>query len=237
MRQRIGRLLHAIGHRLNRLADNCDPPAPSSPPPEPSLRERMAEHWARDRGDLTYRLEYELDANSTVFDLGGYEGQWTSNIFSKYGCNVFVFEPIVEYAQQIQVRFRQNAKIQVFPFGLGPSDCQLPISKKLDQSSVVLQDGEIVMASFREATQFITGDLGLSHVDLMKINIEGAEYDLLQHLIAQQWITNISNLQIQFHDFVPDAEARMKSIQERLALTHSLTYQYPFVWENWAQKE
>jgi FkbM family methyltransferase len=197
----------------------------------------MAEDWARDRGDLTHRLEYDLDANSIVFDLGGYEGQWASNIFAKYCCTVYVFEPIAEYADRIQFRFRRNTKIRVFPFGLGPSDCQLPISKKLDQSSVVLQDGEIVMASFREATQFITGDLGLSHVDLMKINIEGAEYDLLEHLIARNWITNISNVQVQFHDFAPDAETRMKNLQEKLAATHVVTYQYPFVWENWAKKD
>jgi FkbM family methyltransferase len=196
----------------------------------------MAELWTAHRGDLTHRLDYDLHADSVVLDLGGYEGQWASDIFAKYCCDVYVFEPITEYADKIQFRFRRNTKIQVFPFGLGPSDSQRPMSKKLDQSSVVLQDGETVMGSFREGIQFITADLGLSHVDLMKINIEGAEYDLLEHVIARDWITNISNLQIQFHDFVPDAEARMKTLQEKLASTHSLTYQYSFVWENWARK-
>jgi FkbM family methyltransferase len=221
------------------MGNNLDPPPPPPPPPppEPSLRERMAELWIADRGDLTHRLDYDLRPDSVVLDLGGYEGQWASDIYAKYCCDEYVFEPIVEYADKIQFRFRSNTKIQVFPFGLGPSDCQLPMSKKRDHSSVVQQNGEIVMGSFREAVHFITGELGLSHVDLMKINIEGAEYDLLEHLIAQHWITNISNVQVQFHDFVPDAGARMKSLQEKLASTHFLTYQYPFVWENWARKE
>ena len=70
-------------------------------------------------------------------------------------------------------------------------------------------------------------------IDLMKINIEGAEYDLLEHLIENKFVENIKDIQVQFHDFVPNAEARMKNIQAGLSKTHYLTYQYPFVWENW----
>ena len=67
----------------------------------------------------------------------------------------------------------------------------------------------------------------------MKINIEGAEYDLLDHLIETGFIANIINLQIQFHEFVPNAKERMENIQKRLEKTHALTYQHEFVWENW----
>jgi hypothetical protein len=41
---------------------------------------------------------------------------------------------------------------------------------------------------------------------------------------------------VQFHDFVPNAEPRMRQIQQALAETHELTYAYPFVWENWRRK-
>ena len=47
----------------------------------------------------------------------------------------------------------------------------------------------------------------------------------------------IANIQVQFHDFVLDAESRMKSIQADLRKTHELTYQYDFVWENWKLKK
>ena len=39
--------------------------------------------WVRDRGDQTLRLDYDLAAASIVFDLGGYEGQWASDIFGR----------------------------------------------------------------------------------------------------------------------------------------------------------
>jgi len=70
----------------------------------------------------------------------------------------------------------------------------------------------------------------------MKINIEGSEYDLLEHLLETNYVKIIKNIQVQFHDFVPNAEKRMKRIQEKLQKTHYLTYQYPFVWENWRIK-
>jgi len=76
----------------------------------------------------------------------------------------------------------------------------------------------------------------ISIVHFMKINIEGGEYDLLEHLLESGFISSITNIQVQFHDFVPNAEVQMNKIQHELSKTHSLTYQYPFVWENWQKK-
>ena len=68
-------------------------------------------------------------------------------------------------------------------------------------------------------------------IDLMKINIEGGEYDLLDHLIDTGFVKNIRNIQVQFHDFVPDAVKRMSSIHGKLMRPHETTYQYLFVWK------
>lgn len=71
-------------------------------------------------------------------------------------------------------------------------------------------------------------------VDLIKINIEGGEYDLLDEIIANNWLSKFKNIQVQFHDFViENPRERMEKIQKELAKTHQLTYQYDFVWENW----
>ena len=59
---------------------------------------------------------------------------------------------------------------------------------------------------------------------------------MLECLLDNDLIGSIDNLQIQFHDFVPDAEKRMNAIKARLGLTHELTYEYIFVWENWKKK-
>lgn len=37
------------------------------------------------------RYNYDLNEDSVVFDLGGYKGEWTEKIFSKYRCYIYVF--------------------------------------------------------------------------------------------------------------------------------------------------
>lgn len=191
--------------------------------------------WFRDKGDSTHRLQYDLNASSIVLDLGGYEGQWASDIYSRYCCTVHVFEPVQAYAENIQRRFAGNAHIQVYPFGLGATNTEIQIGLSNDGSSVFQKTAQTETGQLVEAKAFFDRN-GIGEIDLMKINIEGGEYEFLEYLLDTGLAVKIKDVQVQFHDFVPNAETRMKSIQERLSQTHSLTYQYEFVWENWRVK-
>ena len=192
--------------------------------------------WHQNPKHMSLRFVYNLDASSIVFDLGGYEGQWASDIYSRYCCTVHVFEPVQAYADNIRNRFARNPRIQVHPFGLGSSDTEIRIGMGNDGSSVFKEAGQAVIGRLVEAKMFLDQH-SIVEIDLMKINIEGGEYDLLSHFLDTGVAAQVKNIQVQFHDFVPDAEAKMKGIQERLSVTHSLTYQYEFVWENWMLKE
>jgi len=197
-----------------------------------SPREKTVLDWIRDRGDKTLRLNYDLDENSLVFDLGGYQGQWTSDIFSMYCSTIHVFEPVVEFADAIERRFCRNEKISVHRFGLSNETGVMQISVDRDSSSLYKAGNDIRPARFVRAVDFMQ-ERQVRTIDLMKINIEGGEYDLLEHLIECALVESIRSIQVQFHDFVPDAEKRMASIQQELEKTHTLSYRYPFVWEGW----
>ena len=73
-------------------------------------------------------------------------------------------------------------------------------------------------------------------VAVAKINIEGGEYEVLPRLIDSGLIEEIDEVQVQFHDVVPNAKQRMNEILADLALSHEPTYRYPFVWENWRRR-
>ncbi len=192
--------------------------------------------WLNANRDKFLRLEYDLDEDSLVFDIGGYEGQWASDIFSKYSCRIYVFEPIPEYANNIEKRFSRNEKIRIFKFGLGNSTKNAKISLNNDRSSFLKGGKEYRNSQIVRAVNFIK-EHDINEIDLMKINIEGGEYDLLEDLINSGEITKINNIQIQFHDFIANAETRMIKIQKMLRKTHYLTYQYKFIWENWSIKQ
>ena len=80
--------------------------------------------------------------------------------------------------------------------------------------------------------EFITKN-NIKKVDLIKINIEGGEYALIKRLIDKGLINRFSNIQVQFHDFIPNAKELRNKLRTQLEKTHKLTYDFPFVWENW----
>lgn len=189
--------------------------------------------WYRDNGDATLRLDYDLGEDSVVFDLGGYHGNWARDIFCMYGCRIHVFEPVDEFVRVIKRVFKNNGRVTVHGFGLAGKDEKAVITLGREGSSTFMKGGEVQEITLVRASDFFAGN-GITAIDLMKINIEGGEYDLLEHMIQSGFVVNIANIQVQFHDFVPGADTRMAKIQESLRKTHHLTYQYPFVWENWA---
>ena len=86
-----------------------------------------------------------------------------------------------------------------------------------------------------EIRDFLTviEDLDLQKIDLMKINIEGDEYKLMNHILKNEKITLTDQYQIQFHNFVEGAENKRTEIISELKKTHRRTWCYEFVWENW----
>jgi FkbM family methyltransferase len=191
--------------------------------------------WIESNGDMNYRVNYKLNEHSIVFDLGGYEGNWASEIFSRYCCTIHIFEPAQEYADRIRNRFKSNNHIRVHGFALSARSGYGEMVLKEDKSSMFIQGGERQRIQLVNAIEFVRQE-GIQAIHLMKINIEGAEYDLLEYLIRTEFIGCIENLQVQFHDFIPDAKKRMAEIHELLKMTHNLTYQFPFVWENWRKR-
>jgi FkbM family methyltransferase len=232
----MSKLISRVQHKIKQLLIQSDTTSEIS---EQTIvqkeQSQQFELWFANRGDKTHRLNYDLIDSSIVFDLGGYEGQWSSDIFSKYGCNLFVFEPCKDFAKDIEWRFKKNNKIRVFPFGLSDKNKEENLSISGDSSSLYIKEGKFTKIELLKASEFIENNQ-IGKIDLMKINIEGSEYDLLEHLIDSNKITIIDNIQVQFHIFLPDSEIRMLNIQKSLALTHTLTYQYKYVWENWQRK-
>lgn len=204
-------------------------------PPKQTDFEKTVALWNRDNGDTQLRFTYPLTPDSIVWDVGGYEGQWTSDLFSKYQPTIHIFEPVSSFASKITDRFMHNEKIIVHAYGLSDRDSILPIALTEDRSSIYITEGQTEAIHLRKTSTVFT-ELTTGRIALMKINIEGGEYALLEDLIDSGYINQVDNIQVQFHSFVPDASTRMQTIQKNLAETHRQTYAYPFVWENWEKK-
>lgn len=198
------------------------------------IRRRVAPFYEAG-GDKILRQEYDLNDNSIVLDVGGYEGQWASDIFSRYCCYIHIFEPVPSFFKTIKKRFIRNPKIFIYNEGLFSVTTKKIININESASSLMKTGNISAEVSLIDVKDFFIKN-DIEKVDLMKINIEGAEYDLLDRMIETNLIKRVVNLQVQFHNFYPHAEKRMRKIQKELEKTHKLTYQFLFVWENWLLK-
>ena len=203
----------------------------------PTPQELMVRKWHADGGDYAFRFNYDLSDQSIVLDLGGYEGQWASDLFARYQCPIFIFEPVAAFANRIRDRFAKNKTIQVHQYGLGDVSRSEEISIAGDGSSVFGKSRNKETIEIVDINGWIENNLNTDQsIDLMKINVEGGEYELLDRLIETHLVDRIKNIQVQFHQVLPDSAARMERIQSQLMKTHKPTYQYTFVWENWKHK-
>src|SRR5574343_1554814 len=150
-----------------------------------------AKRWFRDRGDSTLRLNYDLTPDSVIVDLGGYVGDFAQEIHRRYGSTVHLFEPVPAFHARCVKRFSGNPKVRSHCFGLGSTSGSFPISDDADASSFVASSrGGQVIAEMRAAVPALA-ELGIDRIDLLKINIEGGEYDVLPALISAGWLPRI----------------------------------------------
>lgn len=188
--------------------------------------------WFIDNGDYTHRINYNLNQDSIVFDIGGYVGWFSEQINNKYGSKIYCYEPLINFYNQIQNKFIDNKNVLVFPLAISDENKKEVIYVNDDASSVFQKGGqpiEIDCITLDNAMQ----DNDIKTIDLIKINIEGAEYPLLEYMIKNELLEKCKNIQVQFHGFVEYSELRYDYICYELKKTHHLTYHYPFVWENW----
>src|SRR3970040_1428868 len=75
--------------------------------------------WYADGGDHRFRFDYPLDRQSLVLDLGGYEGPWSNDLYSRDKVQIMFLEPVRSFADNICARFRNNRDIEVLQYGLG----------------------------------------------------------------------------------------------------------------------
>lgn len=191
--------------------------------------------WFADGGDKKFRYNYNLNNDSIVFDVGGYEGSWSENINNLYKPKLYVFEPVVKYYDLIVKNFDKNQNVKVYNFGLSDKDGKIKINLLEDGSSIFLESLNNEEVYLVDIIDFMNQN-DIKTIDLLKLNIEGSEYDVLEHLINKNVIKNIKNIQVQFHNFVDNSIERREKIREVLKNSHKETYCYNFVWENWSIK-
>jgi FkbM family methyltransferase len=226
------RVLNFIGYRFvnfgtifNKLALQTD-----------AIHEYSKEEHARyKREDPTeeHRVDYSLNENSLVVDVGGLTGDWAIRIYCRHSCHIDIYEPHPVLVNKARINFEGNDKVKVYGVGLGGEDGILTLYGDSYNASIFKNatGGEIKVRIIKASEAFKQ----YTHIDLLKINVEGAEYEIMNDLLNNYDMRKIENLQIQFHGNVPGYAGKREIIRRGLKKTHHMTWNYEYIFENWAR--
>ena len=194
------------------------------------------------------RYQYNLNKESIVIDIGGYVGLWAKQIANKFGCFVHSYEAVDRYFSQIK---HQN----VIPYKYAVT-CNTGIDYMhvCDEGSAIEALSEFKKKNDRDSSyqsnikshskipleEVNTIDINVPDFkecfNVLKINIEGGEYDILEKMCKTKTINKVQNLQIQFHDFVDNAQNKYNNIFDKLSITHMCEFDSMWRWSFWKIK-
>lgn len=179
----------------------------------------------------------ELPMGARIWDVGAYEGRWAWDMFDRYPTAILhLFEPVPDYALRLLIEARirdpQHESIAVTKAGLSDKTGTAEITIAGDRSSTY-EMGYLGTGIAQIALVDVLEALGSQFVHVMKVNIEGEEYPVLERLIVSGKVSQIGTLLVQFHTFIPHFGERYLGIRRGLLKTHTPTWRDPFVWERW----
>jgi FkbM family methyltransferase len=188
----------------------------------------------------------DLGADSVVIDAGAYLGEWSERIIERYDPVVHAFEPSHRSVEHLETTFAGRSRVHVHELALGGHDGVGEL-EDAGPGSTITSDGGSAHAALGDAAAprssvavrdvaAVFDELGLDHVDLVKLNIEGGEYDVLDRLAETGWLDRIDLVSVQFHEWLPNAHRRRRRNRRALARTHDEVWCYPWVWELWRRR-
>ena len=162
-----------------------------------------------------------LHKNSIVYSIGlGKDISFDRRVMKNHACQVYGFDPTPDAIQYIRKQ-APNSLFHFYDYGIA---CEskiekfyLPINKKGVSGSMVLNAHvnsiDFIEAKMKSLTD-LTTMLGHKKIDVLKMDIEGSEYDVIAN-IMQSGI-QIGQLLVEFHDRFFDGDIRSKKTVELL---------------------
>ena len=196
--------------------------------------------WFADNGDYTHNINYELNNDSVVIDLGGYYGLWIDEILKKNNPNIpniILVEPVPEFYNHLVTKYENYEKIKVIHVGVSTDKNEatktLYVSSDGSSTNFNINVKSVIQIKTMPIDKILS-DNNINQVDLLQINIEGDEYGLMEYMIESNTIDKFKNIQIQFHLGIDNDIERRNIIQKNLVSKgFKNKFDYPFVWESW----
>lgn len=154
-------------------------------------------------------LPSALPKDGVVVDLGANRGRFSGKMASRYGARCYA----VEAHPGIFESLKANSDAECFHFAITDRVGTVPIklSDNLLAATIVSEatGGRVAEVPCIDLEGFVA-QAGISRIDLLKVDIEGAELPMLA-ACSDDFLRSIPQITVEFHDFcgmTPEREVR-----------------------------
>jgi len=162
-----------------------------------------------------------LAPKSVVYSVGiGMDATWDEAMIADYGVRVWGFDPTPKAIAFVD-NHELDRRFTFTPEGLALHSGNMTFTQPLNPEYVSMRLGEVqglgpqITAPVNTLEHWMER-FGHDHLAILKLDIEGAEFDLLEVWIKRRWFP-MDQLLVEFHHrFVPEGPARLRRVLEGL---------------------
>ena len=147
-----------------------------------------------------------LDCSSVVLSLGvANDIRFDKDIIELFACNVHAFDPTPRWVDWIKTQ-QTPEQFHFHPIAVGGKDGtislypRMPKGKKSSTMLTLLDEGAgdgLAVDVMVKRISTIMSELGIQHIDILKMDIEAAEYDVIDDLLDSG--IHVYQLLVEFH--------------------------------------
>jgi FkbM family methyltransferase len=201
IKSKIKRLLRVLSGQVNHIKKTAN----------------LHKKWYGNQYGGFYVYPKFLNQNSIIYSFGiGEDISFDISVIENHNCHVFGFDPTPKSIKWVKQHQSLPSKFIFFEYGIadksGMIDFYLPKNIEHVSGSFIKQDNvddkQKVLVEMK-SWEDIVNTLGHSQIDVLKMDIEGAEYNILDSFLESS--VPIIQILIEFHDRLFD-DGKIKSI-------------------------
>ena len=153
-----------------------------------------------------------LSASTTVLSAGlGDDVSFETDLINRFGCTVCGFDPTPASRQYI-TRHVTDSRFRTYAYALADYDGTLTFNLPPEASADLVNASAVADYGTGRSTVTTLPCLTLASAmqlceietpDILKMDIEGAEYAVLEQALANNWLAGVSQVLVEFHHFLP----------------------------------
>lgn len=177
-----------------------------------------------------------LNGSTMIASFGlGEDVSFEDAVIARYGCRVVGFDPTPRSVQYLAAR-KPTPGFAHFPYALGDTDGVVEFSAPPGDVADQVSASAVAAYGAQDTHRFAVpcrtlpsalAEAGAPQVDVLKLDVEGVEYAVLRAAADQGWLTNVQQVMVEFHHFLPGLHADLT--REALRLLRGLGFEVAWV--------